>query len=425
MAAYQLQRYTKDSYFSWYPVGRSSQVLWHPNSSCGSAAVTIKNDATAALYYYTPYQPNRAALNAGYGVGDSCSSYGNRNFYNYYTDWFGPTHGGGLPFVVDGAIASKWRALGGQDGAFGLPTGSEVCGLVDGGCYQRFEGGAIYTSAVGGTRAVLNSMLAAWSRAGKEQGEMGYPLSDRSCGLSGDGCYQRFESGAVYWSSGNGAHAVTSRILAGWSAVNKENGALLYPTTDMVCGLADDGCYQAFQRGAVFWSDATGAAAITNRMTPAWREVGKESGDLGYPTSRMMCGLVDGGCYQLFQGGATFWSSATGAHAITDAMMPTWRVNGKETGKLGYPTESTRCALADDGCAQQFAGGQIYWSEATGSKPVWGSMMLRYDELGNEESWLGYPRTRERCEYADGGCRQFFENGWIHWTPGKGTRVGT
>lgn len=91
MAARQLQRYTKDSYFSWFPVGRTSQIQWHPNASCGSGPVHIENNATAALYYYTPYQPNQAALNAGYGTGNSCSAYGNRNFYLYYTDWFGST----------------------------------------------------------------------------------------------------------------------------------------------------------------------------------------------------------------------------------------------------------------------------------------------------------------------------------------------
>ncbi|MGO1236676.1 hypothetical protein [Microbacterium gubbeenense] len=110
MAAYQLQRYTKDSYFSWYPVGKTSQVRWHPNASCGTGPVRIENKATAALYYYTPYQPNRAALRAGYGVGDSCSAYGNRNFYNYYTDWFGGTHGGSpgggsTGYAVTGATA--------------------------------------------------------------------------------------------------------------------------------------------------------------------------------------------------------------------------------------------------------------------------------------------------------------------------------
>src|SRR5690606_24086380 len=46
--------------------------------------------ATANLYIYTPYRPNVAALAAGYGSGDSCSTYGNRNFYNFYVDWFAP-----------------------------------------------------------------------------------------------------------------------------------------------------------------------------------------------------------------------------------------------------------------------------------------------------------------------------------------------
>ena len=50
----------------------------------------IQNQATAGLYNYTPYQPNAAALAAGYG-GDACSAYGNRNFWNDFTDWFGPT----------------------------------------------------------------------------------------------------------------------------------------------------------------------------------------------------------------------------------------------------------------------------------------------------------------------------------------------
>jgi hypothetical protein len=41
------------------------------------------------LYDYTPYTPNAAALNNLYGTGDACSSYGNRNFWRYYSDWFG------------------------------------------------------------------------------------------------------------------------------------------------------------------------------------------------------------------------------------------------------------------------------------------------------------------------------------------------
>jgi hypothetical protein len=49
----------------------------------------IENSATAALYNYTPYQPNQAALNNLYGTGDGCSAYGNRNFWRIFNDWFG------------------------------------------------------------------------------------------------------------------------------------------------------------------------------------------------------------------------------------------------------------------------------------------------------------------------------------------------
>ena len=72
-----------------YPAYKTSFIHYHPNSSCGGQNIYIANRATSALYRYTPYIPNQAALNAGKGTGDSCSSYGNRNFYNYFTEWFG------------------------------------------------------------------------------------------------------------------------------------------------------------------------------------------------------------------------------------------------------------------------------------------------------------------------------------------------
>lgn len=93
-AARQLNWYSNPSgSFTWYPVGKTSYIRYHPKSSCGSSKVKIQNRATAALYYYTPYQPNAAALANLYGTGNSCSSYGNRNFWHMYTDWFGDPTG--------------------------------------------------------------------------------------------------------------------------------------------------------------------------------------------------------------------------------------------------------------------------------------------------------------------------------------------
>ena len=106
--SYQLKRYTQPPgtgagtewytrYDLWKPVGQVSNILYSPvrddagNYVCGTKSVYIANQATHSLYIYTPYTPNTAALNAGYGLGDGCSAYGNRNFFNYYYDWFGST----------------------------------------------------------------------------------------------------------------------------------------------------------------------------------------------------------------------------------------------------------------------------------------------------------------------------------------------
>ena len=72
-----------------YQTKALNDVRFSPDTSCGSGKVYIENDATALLYIYTPYQPNEAALRAGDGEGDSCSSYGNRNFVIIYNSWFG------------------------------------------------------------------------------------------------------------------------------------------------------------------------------------------------------------------------------------------------------------------------------------------------------------------------------------------------
>jgi hypothetical protein len=75
-------------------VGQVNRIQYHPDASCGTKDVLVRNRATAALYYYTPYTPNAAALANLTGTGDACSAYGNRNFWVFYNSWFGsPTSG--------------------------------------------------------------------------------------------------------------------------------------------------------------------------------------------------------------------------------------------------------------------------------------------------------------------------------------------
>lgn len=95
-AAWQFNQYAANRGDYAYVAGRNNSILYNPDRSCGASNVYIENQATASLYIYTPYQPNQAALSNLYGTGNGCSSYGNRNFWRLYTDWFGsPTEAPG------------------------------------------------------------------------------------------------------------------------------------------------------------------------------------------------------------------------------------------------------------------------------------------------------------------------------------------
>lgn len=111
------------SSFTWIRVGANNSIRFHPDTDCGSSSVFIRNRATAALYYYTPYQPNAAALENMNSTGDSCSAYGNRNFWRYFSEWFGnPTGDPNMSFdsatgVWGGIEISGWAKN--ENGALG------------------------------------------------------------------------------------------------------------------------------------------------------------------------------------------------------------------------------------------------------------------------------------------------------------------
>ncbi|MBR2725706.1 hypothetical protein IKE87_00325 [Candidatus Saccharibacteria bacterium] len=104
--AVALFRTVLDGGWTNYPVG-NNYVQYNPNAACGGSVINIQNRATSALYRYTPYQPNAGALAAGYGTAP-CGAYGNRNFYQYYEDWFGNITG---EATYEGFITPRYMKL--------------------------------------------------------------------------------------------------------------------------------------------------------------------------------------------------------------------------------------------------------------------------------------------------------------------------
>jgi hypothetical protein len=93
-AAWQFRQYTEEPDRK-FRVG-TVEVGYHPDAACGAAPVEIRNQATANLYNYTPYQPSETTL-ADPEAGDACSAYGNLNFWRIWHRWFGDPQAERLP----------------------------------------------------------------------------------------------------------------------------------------------------------------------------------------------------------------------------------------------------------------------------------------------------------------------------------------
>lgn len=256
----------------------------------------------------------------------------------------------------------------------GNPWGPIACGLVNNGCYQIYQGGAILWSPASGAHSVRNGAIrGSYQRSGSENGPLGYPtMGPEVCGLKGGGCYQMFQGGALIWSAATGAQmSPAGPIRDRYASMGFENGVLGYPVASQVCGLAAAGCSQAFQGGDILWSSASGAHAVTAGAIRAnFQSLGGQNGQPGYPVGNEACGLKNAGCYQFFQGGSMIWSSATGAHfSPFGSIRSVWAAQGFENGWLGYPYTDEYCSASGE-CRQDFQGGSLIWTSKTGVSVV-------------------------------------------------------
>ncbi len=260
------------------------------------------------------------------------------------------------------AVAAKYREVGaatvgkpisGQDG-----SGKDVrCGLRDGGCYQRFASGSIHWTKATGAHFVRGSIFDAWHKQSWEGGFLGYPLTDERCGLKDGGCYQTFQGGSIHWTRGTGAHWTRGTVRSKWSDMGWEQSLLGYPLTDERCGLKDGGCYQTFQGGSIHWTRGTGAHWTRGTIRSKWSAMGWERSSLRYPVSDERCGLKNGGCYQIFQGGLMYWSRPTGAHPVAGSVLSMYKARGYERGSYGYPTSDAYGVSGKT--SQRFQGGYL------------------------------------------------------------------
>lgn len=193
------------------------------------------------------------------------------------------------PYEVCGAIKDKYNSLGGPGSFLSFPNSTELTNPDGFGKRTQFLNGPIYWSGSTGAHPVVNSFLNRWGVLGYEGGYLKYPTTDEIV-LPDGGRRQEFQGGAIYVAFQN---AVGSAIRNGplrdkYNAVGglAPGGTLLgYPTQDQANLPDGQGQMDRFQNGVIYWSPATGAWPVVDRVLKAWGDAGYEKSSFGYPVA--------------------------------------------------------------------------------------------------------------------------------------------
>ncbi|CEH02543.1 Large surface protein A [Propionibacterium freudenreichii] len=335
-----------------------------------------------------------------------------QQFQNGRVFWSGATGG----HAINGDIAAAYAALG--DAAYsylGLPTADPVA--VRSGTMQSFQSGRIFWSQATGARVVHGGINDTYTSLGSSAfADLGLATGDETA--VGNGWAQQFEKGSIFWSYATGGVVVHGNIGAIYASLGTDGPASLGLPSGQVTTLADGSQYQQFQRGLIYWSQASGARIVHNGIGDAFAAFTNAPAVLGMPTADEV-NLGNGAWMQQFQNGRVYWSGATGGHVIKGGIGDTFAALGDSAySLLGLPT-GDEITLAN-GWYQQFQGGSIFWSGPTGSVLVKGAIGQVVSSMGSSAvTTLGMPISNE-VDFGNGAWMQQFQNGRVYWSGATG-----
>ncbi|AQT80639.1 hypothetical protein B1R94_17295 [Mycolicibacterium litorale] len=284
----------------------------------------------------------------------------------------------------------------------------------------------------------------AWQAAGGDGSPVG--SKDGDVYPVGDGFGQNFTGGKIFFTPATGAHLIFGAILDKYQALGgPADSDLGFPTIDEVPGLVGPNSqvstFSASDKPAIFWTPDTGAWVVRGAINAAWDKLGGSAGTMGVPTGDE---TYDGDVVnQKFTGGEISYNNTAKTFSTvppelandlagvevpsdaTSAINEAWRAAGGLAGPLGA-RQGAQYPVGSDGAAQDYAGGKVFYSPATGAHAVTGAILAKYDSLGGPTGDLGLPTGTE----ADGGAPNSRVSSFsapdkpvIFWTPDNGAIV--
>lgn len=158
--------------------------------------------------------------------------------------------------LVTGRIRREYDALGCAPGLAATPRQA-----LAGGSEQSFADGTIYLDSTTGTaRWVHGSTLAEYLSLKGPEGFLGFPTGpevDRARGWS----RQAFQKGRIYASAASGAHEINGLVLKRWLRLGGVGGRLGLPTSDVRTGVRTRS--STFQHGSIVCRTTTRRCKVT------------------------------------------------------------------------------------------------------------------------------------------------------------------
>ena len=301
--------------------------------------------------------------------------------------------------------------MDGQRGQVGRRVVRALVGLATTVMAAALLAPAAAASPIGDAEAAI---MAAWDKSGGDTSTLGarkgdvYPV--------GDGFACDFDNGRFYYSTATGAKSMYGPILAKYDQLGGPAGSDLgFPAISEVPGLAGPDSrvttFAASDSPVIFWTPDHGAFVVRGAMNAAWDKLGSSGGVLGAPIKdETFDGDVSS---QKFTGGEISWNRKTkefttnppalgeqlkGLQVAPDptaAINQAWRSAGGANGPLGA-RKGDQQPIGGDGIVQEFAGGKIFFSPATGAGALESDILAKYESVGGPvSSELGFPVANE------------------------------
>ena len=150
-----------------------------------------------------------------------------------------------------------------------------------------------------------------------------------------------------------------------------------------------------------------------------WNRIGGAKSVLGKVRSAEF-GVGQDGSAQRFEHGRIYWSPRTPARELYGDILARYRKLDGPDSVLGYPVSDTRKAH-DGGRRTVFQRGKIFWSKPFGAREVYGKILAKYEDLGQGAGRLGFPRTGVFS--VEAGKRVKFEHGSLTYVRATGKVV--